>query len=249
MLHPRDGRFKGSRHRGSTLPAPATIEDVGAGGAAAPSGIEDLGAAREKVQKRITMGRCCMPNCKGNYDNGPKVHLFSFPSDPVRKAKWQRAVRRDDIDVCQLKNPQVCELHFKAEHLRTTSKYTDGDGRTIEVPMKLTRLMPDAVPTIFPGCPSYLSDSHTSREEPDVKRRRNENEQLLEAIQESALAFAAEQDENKVKNFEDITSRLTRLHQRSSGHKQSAKVASSSRTSDLQITPRISCRQCVCRQT
>ncbi|KAL3195956.1 hypothetical protein MRX96_054002 [Rhipicephalus microplus] len=52
MLHPRDGSFKGSRHRGSTLPAPATIEDVGAGGAAAPSGIEDLGAAhREKVQK------------------------------------------------------------------------------------------------------------------------------------------------------------------------------------------------------
>ncbi|KAH9364924.1 hypothetical protein HPB48_022863 [Haemaphysalis longicornis] len=80
--------------------------------------------------------------------------------------------------------------------------------------MKLTRLMPDAVPTIFPGCPSYLSDSQTSREEPDVKRRRKENEQLLEAIQESALAFAAEQDENKVENFEDITSRLTRLHQK-----------------------------------
>ncbi|KAL3242588.1 hypothetical protein MRX96_021033 [Rhipicephalus microplus] len=40
-----------------------------------------------------------------------------------------------------------------------------------------------------------------------------ENEQLLEAIQESALAFAAEQDENKVENLEDITSRLTRLHQ------------------------------------
>ncbi|KAH9375158.1 hypothetical protein HPB48_016818 [Haemaphysalis longicornis] len=123
------------------------------------------------------MGRCCVPNCKGNYDNGPKVRLFSFPSDPVRKAKWQRAVRRDDIDACQFKNPQVCELHFKAEHLRTTSKYTDGDGRTIEVPMKLTRLMPDAVLTIFPGCPSYLSDSQTSREEPDVKRRRKENEQ------------------------------------------------------------------------
>ncbi|KAH7968668.1 hypothetical protein HPB52_010611 [Rhipicephalus sanguineus] len=43
MLHPRAGRFKGSRHRGSTLPAPATIEDGGAGGAAVPSGIEDRG--------------------------------------------------------------------------------------------------------------------------------------------------------------------------------------------------------------
>ncbi|KAH9377507.1 hypothetical protein HPB48_006232 [Haemaphysalis longicornis] len=132
------------------------------------------------------MGPRFVPNCKGNYGNGTKVRLFSFPRDPVRKAKWQRAVRRDDIDVSQLKNPQVCELHFKAEHLRMTSKYTIGDGRTIEVPVKLTRLMPDAVPTIFPGCSSYLSDSQKSREEPDVKRRRKENEQLLEAIQESS---------------------------------------------------------------
>ncbi|KAL3247075.1 hypothetical protein MRX96_057269 [Rhipicephalus microplus] len=52
------------------------------------------------------MGRCCVPNCKGNYDNGTKVRLFSFPSDPVRKAKWQRAVRHHDIDVCHLKNFQ-----------------------------------------------------------------------------------------------------------------------------------------------
>ncbi|KAH9383973.1 hypothetical protein HPB48_025950 [Haemaphysalis longicornis] len=158
------------------------------------------------------MGRCWVSNCKGNYDNGPKVRLFSFPRDPVRKAKWQRDVRRDDIDVSQLKNPQVSERHFKAEYLRTSSKYTDGDGRT-EVPMKLTRLMPDAVPTIFPGFPSYLFDSQWSREEPDVKRRRKENEKLLEDIQESALAFAVEQDKNKVENFGDITSRLTRLHQ------------------------------------
>ena len=23
---------------------------------------------------------CCVPNCKGNYHNGPKVHVFGFPS-------------------------------------------------------------------------------------------------------------------------------------------------------------------------
>ncbi|KAH6948210.1 hypothetical protein HPB50_023184 [Hyalomma asiaticum] len=54
------------------------------------------------------MGRCCVPMCRGNYDGGPKVRLFSFPSDQKRKAEWQRAVRRDDVDVAQLKDSKVC---------------------------------------------------------------------------------------------------------------------------------------------
>ncbi|KAH7933457.1 hypothetical protein HPB49_012603 [Dermacentor silvarum] len=47
------------------------------------------------------MGRCCVPNCRGNYDNGPKVRVFSFPRGD-RRAKWERAVRRDDIDIRSL---------------------------------------------------------------------------------------------------------------------------------------------------
>lgn len=57
-----------------------------------------------------TMGRCCVPMCRGNYDGGPKVRLFSFLSDPKRRAEWQRAVRRDDVDVAQLKDPKVSEI-------------------------------------------------------------------------------------------------------------------------------------------
>uniref|UniRef100_A0A6B0V2C3 Putative transposable element n=1 Tax=Ixodes ricinus TaxID=34613 RepID=A0A6B0V2C3_IXORI len=105
------------------------------------------------------MGRCCVPNCRGNYDNGPKVRLFSFPRDVKRRAEWQRAVRRRDVDVRLWKDPKVCERHFKPEHLRTTSTYTDCNGRTIEAPMKSTRLTPDAFPAIFPDCPSYISDA------------------------------------------------------------------------------------------
>ncbi|XP_077553229.1 uncharacterized protein LOC144168002 [Haemaphysalis longicornis] len=85
------------------------------------------------------MGRCCVPMCRGNYDGGPKVRLFSFPRDPKRRDDWKRAVRRDDVDVAQLKDPKlseiVCERHFKPQYLRTTSTYTDVDGRTIEAPM------------------------------------------------------------------------------------------------------------------
>lgn len=160
------------------------------------------------------MGRCCVPNCRGNYDSGPKVRLFGFPSDPERRAKWQRAVRRDDVDVGKLKDPQVCERHFMPDHLRTTSKYTDSDGRTIEVQMKLTRLTPDAVPTIFPDCPRYLSEARQSREEPDAKRKRKEDGQLQKAIQESALAHEREEQENKIHSLQDVTSRLHRLREK-----------------------------------
>ncbi|KAH7936397.1 hypothetical protein HPB52_022433 [Rhipicephalus sanguineus] len=154
------------------------------------------------------MGRCCVPNCRGNYDNGPKVRLFSFPRDAKRRAEWQRAVRRSDVDVRLLKDPKVCERHFKSEHLRTTSTYTDCDGRTIEAPMKLTRLTPDAFPAIFPDCPSYISNSRTSREEPELKRKRTENELLQKAIHESQAAFEKEEKQYKVCNLGELISRV-----------------------------------------
>ncbi|KAG0438799.1 hypothetical protein HPB47_016870 [Ixodes persulcatus] len=56
------------------------------------------------------MGRCCVPNCRGNYGNGPKVRLFSFPRDVKRRAEWQRAVRRRDVDVGLLKDPKCAPL-------------------------------------------------------------------------------------------------------------------------------------------
>ncbi|KAH8021975.1 hypothetical protein HPB51_020585 [Rhipicephalus microplus] len=154
------------------------------------------------------MGRCCVPNCRGNYDNRPKVRLFSFPRDAKRRAEWQRAVRRSDVDVRLLKGPKVCERHFKSEHLRTTSTYTDCDGRTIEAPMKLTQLTPDAFPAIFPDCPSYISDSRTSREEPELKRKRTENELLQKAIHESQAAFEKEEKQYKVCILGELISRV-----------------------------------------
>lgn len=40
------------------------------------------------------MGRCCVPGCRDNYDNGPEVHIFSFSSDDTRKKTWFKAVPR-----------------------------------------------------------------------------------------------------------------------------------------------------------
>ncbi|KAH6933202.1 hypothetical protein HPB50_013442 [Hyalomma asiaticum] len=147
----------------------------------------------------------------GNYDGGPKVRLFSFPSDQKRKAEWQRAVRRDDVDVAQLKDPKVCERHIKPEYLRTTLLYTNVDGRTIKAPMKLTRLTPDALPTIFPDCPAYVSDKRKRREDPEERKSRTEHKLLQRAIQQSKITYENESQENKVQNLSDITSRVERI--------------------------------------
>ncbi|KAH6922059.1 hypothetical protein HPB50_008525 [Hyalomma asiaticum] len=155
------------------------------------------------------MGRCCVPNCRGNYDNGPKVRVFSFPKDD-RRAKWERAVRRDDI--LSLCDPKVCELHFKPQYLRTTTKYTDPrTGRITEAPMGATRLTPDAVPTIFPNAPSYLSNYAPVREGPDQKKKRLEASHLEEAIRQSIALHEEEEHRNKLSSYEDLVSRLQGL--------------------------------------
>jgi hypothetical protein len=38
--------------------------------------------------------KCCVPNCRGNYAGGPKVNVFSFPSDENVHATWIRAIHR-----------------------------------------------------------------------------------------------------------------------------------------------------------
>ncbi|KAH8031524.1 hypothetical protein HPB51_018093 [Rhipicephalus microplus] len=156
------------------------------------------------------MGRCCVPNCRGNYDGGPKVRLFSFSKDD-RRIKWKRAIHREDVDIDTLRDPKVCELHFKAEYLRTTTTYTDSNGKTIEVPMSLTRLTEDAVPTMFPNSPAYLSDCAPVRKEPDAKRKHREADQLLTGIQMSLASHEEEERKNRVASFEQLVSQLSQL--------------------------------------
>ncbi|KAJ8883008.1 hypothetical protein PR048_014847 [Dryococelus australis] len=41
--------------------------------------------------------RCCVPKCRGNYDNGPKVSVFGFPKDTNLKQKWIAAIHRQNF--------------------------------------------------------------------------------------------------------------------------------------------------------
>ncbi|KAH7944734.1 hypothetical protein HPB51_028550 [Rhipicephalus microplus] len=101
-------------------------------------------------------GCCSAPNCRSNYAGQPNVRVHVFPNDPVRRAAWTRAVPRKDF--APTKNTVLCEKHFVSSDYVKTSKYTDvKTGKTIEVPLKVFRLKPDAVPSdIINGIPTVL---------------------------------------------------------------------------------------------
>lgn len=42
---------------------------------------------------------CCVPGCRGNYRNGPKVRVYSFPSEDSLRNQWIRAIKREDFTV------------------------------------------------------------------------------------------------------------------------------------------------------
>jgi len=65
----------------------------------------------------IMLDRCFVPRCKDNYDNGPKVHVFKFPSDEALKQKWIYAVRRDDFAPTRHSKVSICRK--SAWHLET----------------------------------------------------------------------------------------------------------------------------------
>ncbi|GBN91237.1 hypothetical protein AVEN_21324-1 [Araneus ventricosus] len=133
----------------------------------------------------------------GSLENGVTTHLFSssgqhsklravfsFPNDERLRAKWLHAIPRTDFKIT--KNSKVCEKHFKdGAVLRNSTFYNEKTGETISAPMKRPKLKENVVPSIFPGCPSYMSSSSAIGENPSNKRQRLEQEQIDLAVEES----------------------------------------------------------------
>ncbi|KAH7964638.1 hypothetical protein HPB51_027123 [Rhipicephalus microplus] len=129
--------------------------------------------------------KCCVPGCTGNYKTGKKIQVFSFPKDADALKQWLRAIPRKDFVPTSC--TKVCADHFDASCIEKTTSYTDPrTGRVIEIALPVPRLRPGSVPTVFPGCPSYLSvRDQSTRETPDAKRSRQEASQLARAVEES----------------------------------------------------------------
>lgn len=147
---------------------------------------------------------CFAPGCTSGYvssrEQGQRASLFSVPKDPALFEAWQRAVPRADksLDV----KSALCELHFDEQFIERFYTHVI-NGETVQIPRGKPVLKSDAVPTIFPNVPAYLSKKvpkkRTSRTStcglPSKIRRQ---EPSTSACEETAGSYSTESDSNQI---------------------------------------------------
>ncbi|KAH9372831.1 hypothetical protein HPB48_010983 [Haemaphysalis longicornis] len=109
------------------------------------------------------MGRkCFVPICNSGYASCKEnVITFKVPSDPVRLQVWARAFPRKDRELTS--HDYVWEKHFSESDIERRRYYGELGGEVLLDKPKRPVLSPDAVPSIFPNCPNYLSSVRKKR--------------------------------------------------------------------------------------
>ncbi|XP_063244715.1 uncharacterized protein LOC134545879 [Bacillus rossius redtenbacheri] len=148
--------------------------------------------------------KCCVPQCRGNYEGGPKVHVFKFPDSEDIKNAWLNAIPREHF--IPTKYSRVCEVHFKSAEVLWESVYFDEkSGRTLTAPLERPKLKDGAVPSVFPGCPSYLSSgSQSVRDSPRKKRQRKEAAAVERATAESLQTYADYESKHVCSTYDEL---------------------------------------------
>jgi THAP domain len=99
---------------------------------------------------------CWAPGCSTGYSSQKDVtrhHFFKAPKDVARLELWRKAIPRVGL---LLPTHNICELHFEERCILKT--YTCIiNGQKVETPRGKWELTKDAIPTLFPSLPKYLS--------------------------------------------------------------------------------------------
>nr|XP_037280753.1 uncharacterized protein LOC119174070 [Rhipicephalus microplus]XP_037280754.1 uncharacterized protein LOC119174070 [Rhipicephalus microplus] len=106
------------------------------------------------MSKRRTDSHCFAPGCRSGYPGAPKASLFAAPREDDLRRKWERNLRRDDKPLTE--TSAVCEHHFEPRYILREYVHVI-NGCEVRTPRGKPSLVPDAVPTLLPGCPAYLS--------------------------------------------------------------------------------------------
>ncbi|QQP51335.1 THAP domaincontaining protein 5like, partial [Caligus rogercresseyi] len=96
-------------------------------------------------------------------EKATKVSLHIFPKDEELKKIWLRSIKRKDF--VPSKHSRVCSRHFQ-ESCFVLERQDSNNSRSKNnclSSMKLAKLKPGAIQTIFPEAPSYLSSSIPER--------------------------------------------------------------------------------------
>ena len=154
------------------------------------------------------MPRSCIAyGCKSGYKKcKTKYQQFSLPrkdKSPERRKKWIKRVGRDPDTFDPGSTSCVCELHFDESSFITERQDSDKYRKRSAVLLK-KRLREDAIPTILPGGPIYMT-------EPQPKRRSNyaSTSRRLEAEQERLDNVINDFYESEsLKDLDDLHSKL-----------------------------------------
>lgn len=100
--------------------------------------------------------KCCVPGCNSNYLSERKnnstsaiISTFSFPKDEDLRQKWSRKIPRDTDNWQPGTYSYVCIKHFDETQIEYVQRFTDKDGKVIEIPLRYPKLKPGAFPHIF----------------------------------------------------------------------------------------------------
>ena len=153
---------------------------------------------------------CSAPGCRSNYRGESYTPVIKLPTAPPElRHQWLRALHRVDIE--NLKHVYVCLLHFHPEDIVTVDKIVQADGSITEKLRERPKLRPNAVPTLLPGCPTYLSTVPLDRPTRFTLKSKEE-EQFAQALQQSLHQQEREDVLFRVHSFQDLISKIPSLH-------------------------------------
>ena len=97
---------------------------------------------------------CWAPGCRSGYDRKSGTrHFFCVPKNPDRLKEWARRIPRKGV---LTPSHRVCDLHFESHFIVKSDDYVI-NGKRVSLVRERWCLTPDAVPTVFPNIPKYLS--------------------------------------------------------------------------------------------
>ena len=148
---------------------------------------------------------CVVPGCKSGYGTenkiAPGVVLHRFPKDPDRKKSWCRAVPRAKWEPSDFS--RICSLHFDPSDY-CAERQDSNKFRKTAPELQKKKLKPDAVPRIFPGCPSYLtSEKPPNRSETSSSESRRER--AAKTVEKKSQEFL---DADCVEDFQSFLQKL-----------------------------------------
>lgn len=130
--------------------------------------------------------------CRGNYDESEKISVFMFPTDADKRRLWTSKIPRENFKPSS--QSVVCAKHFSEQFIVRCDSVTRPDGSVLTVERSRPKLTEDAYPSIFPNCPSYLS------EEPPAKRTKPDDRRA-EIQQRDDQAFSDWMEADKITDF------------------------------------------------